>query len=338
MKINKTKLTAIISIVLLMLSAFTLMAIPLRAQDDQPHGGGGTPVPSDWTTGNYAEEQAQSGPLPSGVTVDATATGTKAYLSFRPNPVGEGQTILVNMWINPALPRHRNNRDYKITITDPNGIEDVITINSYVADTTSWCEYIVDQVGEWTLKFDFLGMYFPEGQYYNGYIVTNSSGSYYGSAYYPPASTAEQILTVQEEQVLSWPPSELPDYWEWPIAVEHREWWPIMGDWPAVGYVGGGPVWDQLYPETNTRYGTTESASMNHFTPWVKAPDSSHIAWKRQQNVVGLIGGPAATMYVLEKCTIQYQRRKVVSHPNSCYIGLQVFHQFLVLKHLHLGV
>ncbi len=97
MKINKPKLTATISIILLTISA-VLMAVPVEAQDNLPHGGGGTPVPSDWTTGNYTEEQAQSGPLPSGVTVEAT-TDTKAYISFRPNPVGEGQNDQLGLYL-----------------------------------------------------------------------------------------------------------------------------------------------------------------------------------------------------------------------------------------------
>jgi hypothetical protein len=290
---NKAKSTTATALVLI-LAFSVLLTVLVQAQDEGPHGGGGVQVPSDWTTGNYAAEQSVSGSLPSGVTPDITVTGTKAYLSFRPNPVGVGQSILVNMWINPALPTHRFNKDYKITITDPSGNEDVVTINSYCADTTSWFEYTVDQVGDWYLKFDFPGEYFPAGNYLLGWIVTNSSGSDYGSAYYEPASTEEQLLVVQEEQVLSWPPSAIPtDYWTYPVAVEHREWWPIMGDWPGAGYIGGGPVWESMYPDTNTRYGTSESASMNRFVPWVEGPESSHVVWYRHSADGGIIGGSA---------------------------------------------
>ncbi len=37
---------------------------------------------------------------PRGVTPDMTVT-TEAYLSFRPNPVGVDQPIIVNVWLHP---------------------------------------------------------------------------------------------------------------------------------------------------------------------------------------------------------------------------------------------
>jgi len=45
--------------------------------------------------------QPFSGPLPDGVTADVTADSIAA-LSFRPNPIGLGQTFLVNFWVAPA--------------------------------------------------------------------------------------------------------------------------------------------------------------------------------------------------------------------------------------------
>jgi hypothetical protein len=269
---NVAKTTAIIVTVLLMTSAmFMVVQIP--------------PVEAQ-----LAAEQPISGHLPAGVTVDISAP-TVSYLSFRPTVVGVGQAILINMWINPALAS--NNRylpnAFVITITKPDGTKDVRTMDSEAATGAAWFEYVPDVVGNWTIKFEFLGTYFPAGRYYNGYIVTNSSGTLYGSAYYEPSSTDEQMLTVQQDFVYSWPPAPLPtDYWTRPVAIENREWWPILGSWPGTGYIGGGPTWDELYPNTNT-----QDESTRHFTPWVQGPSSAHIVWKRQGAVAGLIGGVA---------------------------------------------
>ncbi len=129
-----------------------------------------------------AAQQQTTGSLPSGVNPNATVS-TKAFLSFRPNPVGVGQTILVNLWTTPAPGANRLHKDYTITITNPNGTTRIIKMDSYVADGTAWFEYLLDQVGTWKLKFDFQGTYYPAGKYNNGLIVT-SGGSAYDSAYY----------------------------------------------------------------------------------------------------------------------------------------------------------
>jgi len=272
--INKTKLTATIAIVLLIASAFVVMInVPVQAQEytNQQEGG--------------------SIPLPAGVTPDVTES-TRAFLSFRPNPVGVDQVILVNLWLNPPLHVSRYFSDYKVTITDPEGNEDVITIDSYRADATAWFEYRVDQVGEWTLKFDFAGGYFPPGNYttYPGAWVGAGVTSFQQSVYYEPSSTEEQSLTVQEDIVYSWPENDLyTDYWERPISLENREWWTIAGGYPGTGYVGGGPVWDELYPGTNPRW-----SSSYDFHPWVIGPNSAHVVWKRQgDNIAGLLGAYA---------------------------------------------
>ena len=80
--------------------------------------------------------------IPVGVTPDKTVT-TSAFLSFRPNPVGVGQTILVNMWCDPGPSVTRYFRDYKVTFTKPDGTTEVKTLYSYQADSTAWFEYVV---------------------------------------------------------------------------------------------------------------------------------------------------------------------------------------------------
>jgi len=288
---NKKKVTAI-ALVLLMTSVMLAIYTPVIAQDEYEN-----------------MQEGGSLRLPAGVTPDFTVDSV-AHLSFRPNPVGVGQTILVNLWITPGVDVCRYQTGYTVTITDPDLNEDVIgPMDSYMGDSTAWFEYVVDQVGEWTLQFDFPGGYFPAGNY------TRPPGAFGGggvtefeeSAYYKPASSGELTLTVQEDMVYSWPPSPLPtDYWTRPAHVENREWWPILGNWPATGYVGGGALWDELYPDTNPYYHEDHK-----FTPWVQGPNSAHIVWKRQDALAGLIGGQAQ----------QYGTTGSPSSPNIIYAG-----------------
>ena len=228
--LNKSKISAIV-VMILMITSVSLIAMPIKAQ--------------------LAAQQPVSGPLPAGVTVDNTEK-TQAFISFRPNPVGMGQPFLVNIWTSPSIHVDRFEPGYKVTITKPDGTKDIRTMNSYDADATAWFEYTADQVGTWKIKFEFPGTYFPAGNYSKGYIFANNTGSALGSAYYYPSSTPEETLIVQKDLVASFPTIPLPtDYWTRPIPPEYREWWSIAGNFPWFG-PGGGPMWDELYPNTST--------------------------------------------------------------------------------------
>ena len=256
-----------------------------------------------------AAEQPVSGPLPSGVTVDHTLD-TISYLAFRPNPIGVGQPLLVTMWLNPSFASNHRfaPQAMKVTFTKPDGTTESYTLDTEPATAAAWMEYIPDQTGEWKIKLEHLGTYFPAGRYYNGYIVENRSGSEYGSAYYKPSSTGEETFTVQTDMVYSWPPAPLPtDYWERPGSLNNREWYPILGNWPGTGYVGGGDMWDEIYPNTNPH----DSAGRYDFAPWVQGPNTSHIVWKRQGAIAGLIGGMAGI----------YGRTSNPGTPNVIYAG-----------------
>jgi hypothetical protein len=283
----KTKLMASIAIVLLIASTFTIM-VPMyvEAQRTLPEGSTATNV-----------QEGGGIPLPSGVTPDLELDSS-AYLNFRPNPVGVGQTILVNMWVNPPLHASRYHKDLTVTITKPDGSQDVIKVDTYRGDSTGWFEYQCNQAGTWKLKFDFLGSYFPVGNY-SAYRGTYTLGEtrppiYYSfteSCYYKPASSPELELTVQEEQVLSWPAADLPTgYWTRPVEYQNREWAQILGNFPPTN-PGGGPQWPA---DTNTYYTTDYD-----FLPYTQAPNAAHIVWKRQDRISGIIDGYWGT-YSLE--------------------------------------
>ena len=198
--INKAKATAIIVTILMMTSILVMANAPANAQ--------------------LAAQQPVAGPLPSGVTPSITIASIP-YLSFTPNPIGVGQEMLVNIWMQPPIHVERQLQDaMQVTFTKPDGTKDVIgPITSFQGDATAWFSYVPDTVGNWTVRYDFLGIYFPAGNYLNGKVVANSSGSALGSAYYSPSHTAEQPLVVQQDAVMSWPPAPLPtDYWTRPVS------------------------------------------------------------------------------------------------------------------------
>jgi len=272
---NKAKLTTGIAIIILMTSVAIMANFPAPTK---------------------AQLQGQiSGQLPSGVIANYTVD-VKPYLSFRPNPVGRDQVFLINMWTAPGPGAGRLWLDFKLTITKPDGTNDVITMNSYINDGTAWLEYVADQVGEWKLKFDFIGNYFPTI-----------------GLYARPSSTAEQTLTVQQDFVWSWPPSPLPtDYWTRPVAYENREWMSILGNWPWYG-PGQGAIWDQLYPNTNRYWNAYQ-----YFTPWTQGPNSAHVVWKNLEELGGLLGADLGLRTVDSSMT---DNTNTGSYPHMTYVG-----------------
>lgn len=269
-----------------MASLALLAPLAIAQEDVTPHGGvagGGYKGPTT---------------VPTGTTVDFTFHPVP-YLSFSPNPVGIGQTFLVNVWTTPPPAADRFLAGFKITITKPDNSVDVITADSYVADGTAWFEYPADQVGTWKLKFEFPGEYFPAGRYLNGFLVTNNSGTnYLTSHYYAPAATQELTLTVQQEPVLSWY-SPLPtDYWTRPISPENREWYVIAGNFPWAYYDPGA-------------VGAGRGRAARYYGPFITAPNTAHILWRRQGALSGIIGGEAG----------QYSTLGAPVTPSVIYMG-----------------
>lgn len=273
LKIKDSKKSRVITVIVMTVLMFSLM------------------LPNVLTANADTATVPTAGELPSGVTPVATIDA-HAYLSFRPTTVGLDQTILANLWVTPAPGASRKFLDFTVTITDPDGTEEVITIDSYQDDGTAWFEYQLDKIGTWKLKFDFLGMYFPAGTYNAGEYVGPENTAppgfsfggpqYYTSAYFTPSSTPELTLTVQEDMVASYQEDPLPtDYWTRPVAYEHRGWSQILGDYPYTG-VGS----SEYYPEDTNRY-----ASNYEFTPYVEAPESAHVVWKQQYAIAGILGG-----------------------------------------------
>ena len=254
--IKTAKITAAI-VVVLMMASILLIASP------------------NFSVANAAEV-AVAGPLPANKT-PAVITKTVCSLSIRPRLVGLGQSVLINAWLAPATQNVRAVRGYKFTLTAPNGEATVFTTDSENATAAIWFEWPATQIGEWKVKVEFPGTYF------NG--STNEATQ---SVYYMPSSAPEETFTVQADYNPSWPPSALPtDYWTRPVDFVHREWWPILGNFPANGYDGTkDPDWNTRYPDTNPHW-----SAQYGFTPWAPGPKSSHIVWLELNNPAGVVGG-----------------------------------------------
>jgi len=262
MKNTKSKTTAMAIVILLIASIVVMINQPVQA---------------DVTT-------QVTGPLPDGANPKAQID-TSAHLSFSPNPIGVGQSLLINLWTSPATHAARNHTDaYVLTITKPDGTQEKFTMSSYPADATAWMEYVPSEAGTYQLKFEFLGTFFPEQMLSGGFMQTGPTKV--DAVYYKPSNSPLLNLTVQNDMVASWSSALPTDYWTRPAHVENREWWPILGNFPPTGYVGGGATWDALYPETSTIYNARAK-----FIPWVQGPNTGHIVWKRQGSIAGLIGG-----------------------------------------------
>ena len=86
-----------------------------------------------------------------------------AYIIASPNPTGVGQTTYLSMWVDNALPgaipdNNVRKHNYTLTITKPDST--IITQHwDVVADTTGiqFFAFTPDQVGNYTMKFDYGG-------------------------------------------------------------------------------------------------------------------------------------------------------------------------------------
>jgi len=148
---------------------------------------------------------------------------TMAFLSFRPNPIGINQELLVNAWVAPApVWSTWVYTGYMFYITDPTG--DVTTIGPLTSEQpgTVFFMWYPDKLGNWTIQFSFPGNF-----------------------YSAPCSVTRSF-TVQQDPVPSWQDTPLPtDGWNYPINIENRLWYQIAGPWFQSDYNASKLDWNQ---------------------------------------------------------------------------------------------
>ncbi len=193
-----------------------------------------------------------------------------AYINAAPNPVGKGQTVDIVMWVDAPLPgaaitNDVRRHDYTLTITKPDQTVETKHWDT-VSDTTSiqFYQYVPDQTGNYTLKFDYAGQnYTWTGDYQNDVIK---------------AANTSTTLTVQEEPlpaaIDSYPlPTE---YWTRPIEGQNTYWYAISSNWLGAPYITG----------ANTYTGVPGA-----FQPDGSAPNSAHVMWTKPIQYGGVVGG-----------------------------------------------
>src|SRR3989304_2991175 len=188
------------------------------------------------------------------------------YLVASPNPVGLGQRVLIVMWIDKPLPESAvgndiRRHDYTMTITKPDG--KTVTQNwPIVQDTTSiqYYSYNPDQVGTYTIKFDYAGQKYTWAANAAQMVWTNDTFK---------SATKTITLTVQEE-VLPEARNSYPlptEYWTRPIEGQNTDWYTISSNW-----LSGSHIFERFQPDG-------------------AAPNSPHIMWSKPIKDGGVVGG-----------------------------------------------
>jgi outer membrane protein assembly factor BamB len=205
---------------------------------------------------------------------------TFAYINVAPNPVGVGQQASILMWLDktfdPSISLTNDYRfhNYKLTITAPDGSVTTQTFET-VIDTTSsqFFAYTPDQVGTYTLDFEF------PGQEFNQYSHPPNS-NFVNDTYLP--SSASTTLVVQEDPlpdpITSYPLPQ--EYWTRPIYGENTDWWAISSNWLGTG-APGFRVWS--------------NAVLDRYPGDAVGPLTPHIMWTKPIQMGGVVGGTIST-------------------------------------------
>ena len=200
---------------------------------------------------------------------------SQAYIDVAPNPVGVGQTTYISIWtgqviFSATVTNDIRRHNYTLTITNPAGT----TTSQHwdvISDTTGiqFTSFTPDQIGNYTLKFD-----------YGGQIYT-WSGTYQNDTLLPASKTI--TLTVQEDPIpgaiASYPlPTE---YWSYPIEGENTYWYTISSNWLRGGQFGAFQM----------------QTGMNLWQKDGVGPNSAHIMWTNPIEFGGVVPGNSTGGY-----------------------------------------
>jgi hypothetical protein len=192
---------------------------------------------------------------------------TWAYIAVAPNPVGVGQRVFINMWVDKPMPEATvfndiRRHNYELTITKPDGKSEVRTFD--LSDTTGVQFYIFtpDQIGDYTFVFHYPQQKYTWNETTAQRVFTNDI--------FKSATSKTVHLTVQQDPIpnaiSSYPlPAE---YWTRPIEGQNTDWWSISSN-----YLRGAQIIDNAYQRDGL------------------APNSAHIMWTKPLDDGGVVGG-----------------------------------------------
>lgn len=205
---------------------------------------------------------------------------TYSFCNVAPDPVGVGQTVTVNFWINippPTASAQYGDRWTNITVkvTRPDGV--VETLGPFTSDASggTFTRYTPNKVGTYRFQMFFggqtlMGNNLPPGTPPSAYPLVGD--------YFMPSESNVFTLTVQDEPIEYPPTAPLPtQYWTRPIYAENNEWYVIAGNWLGLG--------QSTFASTGM-YRTT-----GNYNPYTTAPNTAHILWTKPAAWGGMIGG-----------------------------------------------
>jgi outer membrane protein assembly factor BamB len=206
---------------------------------------------------------------------------TVAYIAAAPNPVGVGQQALIFVWLDytcqgVSIDNNIRFRNYQLTITRPDNVNETITWPICTDPTSSaYTPYTPNQVGTYTLTFNFPGQTYDYGAAYP------ANAAYNNDTY--TASSATMKLVVQQDPIPKLPATPYPtEYWARPINGANYDWENIASNW-----LGGAAITD-IWQKNGA------------------GPRSAHIMWTAPIEFGGMTGGGVNQMVGVNDTAISY--------------------------------
>ena len=201
---------------------------------------------------------------------------TYAFCAISPNPIGVGQYVNVNFWINqppPTASAAAGDRWQNMTVIVTKPDRTTQTLGPFTSDATggSHTSYTPTTVGNYSFQM-FFG-----GQTLAGENGANPTNAYIGD-YFEPSSSNVFQLTVQQNPIPYSSQTPLPtEFWTRPIYAENNNWYSIGGSWLGLGI------------STFASSGMYDASG--NYNPYTTAPNSAHILWTKPVAFGGTIGG-----------------------------------------------
>jgi hypothetical protein len=205
---------------------------------------------------------------------------TYAFINIAPAPIGVGQTVNVNMWLQvppPTAAGAYGDRWVNMTVkvTHPDGT--VETLGPFTSDDTGGTStrYTPSKVGNYSFQLFFGGEILAGKNTANGLPSTNA----FVGDYFAPSQSNVFRLSVQEEPISYAPTIPLPtEYWTRPIYAQNNDqWYQIGGNWLGLG--------------VSTFANTGMYNSNGNYAPYTTAANSAHIMWTKPVAFGGTMGG-----------------------------------------------
>ena len=205
---------------------------------------------------------------------------TYAFINIAPAPIGVGQTVNVNLWLQvppPTASGAYGDRwtDLTVKVTHPDGATE--TLGPFTSDDTGGTStrYTPSKVGNYTFQLFFAGETLAGINTANGLPSTNP----FVGDYFEPSESKVFQLSVQEEPISYAPTIPLPtEYWTRPIYAQNNDqWYAIGGNWLGLG--------------VSTFANTGMYNAQGNYAPYTTAPNSAHIMWTKLVAFGGTIGG-----------------------------------------------